>query len=320
MYDVHRLRLLVELERRGTLTAVAQALHYSASTVSHQLSQLEAEVGVALLEPSGRRVQLTPQAHVLVHHARAVIRELEAAEAAIARSAHEVAGTVRIAAFQTAMLSLVSPVITALRAAHPGVVVEVVQAEPEVALEALLTHEHDLVLAEEYPHQHLPHDEAILLEPLLEDPMQLALPRSSSSGDEPGATDPWERARELPWATEPAGSASREWLTWLCREQGIEPQVRFVTDDLLVQRRLVADGHAAAILPALLHAESALDAEHGVESDIALHPVPGSAGRRRILTAVRAAHAAHPALEACVRALQAQAMVLESAGARAVSE
>ncbi|GAA4374330.1 hypothetical protein GCM10023152_17010 [Agromyces bauzanensis] len=57
--DVRRLRLLVELSRRGTLAAVAEALSYSPSSVSQQLSLLEREAGVPLLVQVGRRVQLT---------------------------------------------------------------------------------------------------------------------------------------------------------------------------------------------------------------------------------------------------------------------
>ena len=66
MLDVHRLRLLRELDRRGTLAAVARALSYSPSAISQQLSQLEAETGVTLLEPAGRGVRLTPLARILV--------------------------------------------------------------------------------------------------------------------------------------------------------------------------------------------------------------------------------------------------------------
>src|ERR1044072_2854913 len=66
MFDLHRLRLLRELSQRGTLAAVARALNYSPSSVSQQLSLLETEVGVPLLEPVGRRVKLTPQAEILV--------------------------------------------------------------------------------------------------------------------------------------------------------------------------------------------------------------------------------------------------------------
>ena len=55
MLDVYRLRLLRELDRRGTLAAVARALSYSPSAISQQLRQLESETGVTLLERAHRR-------------------------------------------------------------------------------------------------------------------------------------------------------------------------------------------------------------------------------------------------------------------------
>ena len=84
MLDVHRLRPLRELRHRGTLAAGARALGYSPSTISHQLDVLEREAGVPLLEPIGRRVQLTAEALLLVEHAEAVLDRLERAEADLA--------------------------------------------------------------------------------------------------------------------------------------------------------------------------------------------------------------------------------------------
>src|ERR1700761_2318782 len=55
MLDVRRLRLLRELAQRGTITAVAQALSFTPSAVSQQLSALEREAGLPLLGRSGRR-------------------------------------------------------------------------------------------------------------------------------------------------------------------------------------------------------------------------------------------------------------------------
>ncbi|MET9084527.1 LysR family transcriptional regulator [Streptomyces sp. NPDC004237] len=48
-------------------------MSYAPSWVSQQLSQLEAEAGVPLLEPVGRRVRLTEQAEILVAHTEAVL-------------------------------------------------------------------------------------------------------------------------------------------------------------------------------------------------------------------------------------------------------
>src|SRR6201999_184854 len=68
MLDLRRLRRLRELARRGTIAAVAEALSFSPSAVSQQLAALEKEAGVRLLEPTGRRVRLTPQGDLLVAH------------------------------------------------------------------------------------------------------------------------------------------------------------------------------------------------------------------------------------------------------------
>jgi DNA-binding transcriptional LysR family regulator len=60
MPNPRRLCLLVELADRGTISAVAEALHFTPSTVSHGLSVLERQVGVPLLERTPRSVRLTP--------------------------------------------------------------------------------------------------------------------------------------------------------------------------------------------------------------------------------------------------------------------
>src|SRR5215208_1382411 len=89
MLDVRRLRLLRELQTRGTVTAVAEALAYTPSAVSQQLATLERE---------GRRLRLTDAGRGLVEHADAVIARLELAESELAAAAgDEAVGRVRIA-------------------------------------------------------------------------------------------------------------------------------------------------------------------------------------------------------------------------------
>ena len=50
MLDLRRLRLLRELDARGTVHGAARALDYTPSAISQQLAVLEREAGVALLE------------------------------------------------------------------------------------------------------------------------------------------------------------------------------------------------------------------------------------------------------------------------------
>lgn len=54
-----QLRSLVELTRRGTVTAVAKALGYTPGGVSQQIAALEKATGTQLLRRVGRRVELT---------------------------------------------------------------------------------------------------------------------------------------------------------------------------------------------------------------------------------------------------------------------
>ncbi|MET8572680.1 LysR substrate-binding domain-containing protein [Streptomyces sp. NPDC004783] len=297
MFDLHRLRLLRELKHRGTLAAVAAALSYAPSSVSQQLSQLEAEVGVPLLEPVGRRVRLTEQAEILVAHTEAVLERLERAEADIAASLVDLTGTLRIASFQTAALALVPTALGLLRDLHPRLRVHVTQMEPEGALPALQARDFDLVLAEEYPGNPNARPAELEQEDLLDDPLHLALPRLADGSDVVGE-GPMAALRSLvhhPWAMEPEGTAARHWAMTLCRNAGFEPDVRFETADLLLHLRLVEQGHAAAFLPDLVWG--------GEPPNVALHRLPRGQRTRRIFTVVRSGRSRHPAIRACRDAL-----------------
>lgn len=295
MYDLRRLRVLRELKHRGTLSAVATALAYSPSAISQQLAQLEAEVGVPLLEPDGRRVRLTPQALILVEHTESVLAELDRAEAAVAASLDDVVGTVRVSAFQTAAHGLVPDAVQALAHQHPHLRVHLVHLEPEVALPALAARDLDLVVAEEYdgvPHRVVPglHREQLAL-----DPMRLALPGTITGATAPPEVD----LATVPWVLEPAGTYARRWAESRCRLAGFEPDVRFESTDVLLHLHLVRHGLAAGILPDLVWAQA--------RPDVRLRDAPGGAVHRRLVTAVRSGAESKPALVAVRAALRVSA-------------
>jgi DNA-binding transcriptional LysR family regulator len=289
MLDVRRLRLLVELSQRGTLAAVAEALSYSPSSVSQQLSLLEREAGVPLLVQVGRRVQLTPQAEVLVAHARAVLDRLEEAESDVARSLTTVGGTVRIAVFQSAAHAIVPQALTLLRAEHPDLRVEVTEREPELALFDVAARDFDLVIAEQYPGHTRAHRDDLDRVHLAADTIRLALPPAAAN-----AASALPAASDLPWVLEPAGTASREWAEQLCRDAGFEPDVRFETADLMAHIRLIRSGNAVGLLPDLVWA--------GEVPSVMLVDLPGHP-QREVFSSTRRAAATRPAVVACRDAL-----------------
>jgi DNA-binding transcriptional LysR family regulator len=272
MLELRRLRLLRELERRGTIAAVAEALHFSPSGVSQQLSQLESEVGVTLLERVGRGVRLTDAARRLVEHTDAALRVLEQAEADMSTFQSRPAGIVRVAAFQTAALALIPPMLDAL-SEHDPLRIETTQVEPEQAVPALIARDFDLVISEQYPHIPVePSDEVDRVD-VCTDALELALPRGAV-GAGPVLL---EQAADLLWVMEPRGSMSREWAVSMCRSAGFEPDVQFESSDMLVHRELVRRGHAAAFLPRLL--AQAMPADVPTTAPLGQH--------RRIFTLVR---------------------------------
>src|SRR3954447_26449617 len=175
MLDLRRLRLLRELRERGTIAAVADALSYTPSAVSQQLSVLEREAGVPLLERVGRGVRLTDAAHRLADHASDVLARLEQAEAELAAASGAVHGRVRVATFQTAARSLVAPVLRPLADRHDGLRAELLEMEPETGMPLLRAGDVDVVVAEEYREAPRPHERGIERVDLGVDAIVLAL-------------------------------------------------------------------------------------------------------------------------------------------------
>lgn len=298
MLDVRRLRLLRELQIRGTLAAVATALHQSPSSVSQQLSLLEQEVGVELLRKVGRRVQLTPQAEILVEHTSAVLERLEQAESDLAGSLDEATGTFRLAVFQSVALALMPATLSILETEHPRLRVTMTQREPESALYETWAREFDLVIAEKYPGHNTPWHPELDAVDLTTDEVRLAVP---PSGSRFGDITSIQEAANAPWVMEPPGVASRHFAEQACRVAGFEPDVRYETADLQAQISLIESGHAVALLPDLLWLHR--------EPPVTLHRLDGRP-HRTIFTSARRASAHSPGVTATREALSRA--VLES--------
>jgi len=296
--DVHRLRLLRELDRRGTLAAVARALNYSPSAISQQLSQLESEAGVTLLEPAGRGVRLTPQARILVGHTEAILERLEEAEAELRASLKEVTGTLRVASFQSVLIALAPAVLTKLAERHPALRIEITHQEAGPAFAGLLAHEFDIVLGEEYPGVARPPVPGARTQLLANDELFLVLPdHGPYAVDRPAdATVRMADLAHVPWILDPVDTPPGQWARNACREAGFEPDVRYGGSDLLLQIHLAETGHAAAVVPGLLLAAVPPPAAR-------VQPVPGRP-HRRLTTGVRSGAGRHPAVRAFRAALR----------------
>ena len=287
MFELRRLRLLHELALRGTLSAVADALSYSPSTISQQLAQLEKDAGVPLLVPDGRRVRLTEYGVALAAHAARALEleeqirgELGALEPGVA--------PVRIAVMQTAAQAILSRSLTLLAQREPGLRVEVAEMPPEEGLFELSARGFDLVVAEQYPGHTRAHRAGLDREVLGSDSIRLAMARGESAAT-------LAELRDRPWVMEPSGTAARQWAVQQCRAAGFEPDVRFELADLTAHIRLIAAGHAVGLIPDLVWA--------GQKPTVRLRELP-ERPTREIFAAVRRSSASLAGIRAVRRALR----------------
>ena len=75
--DIRQLRTFIALAETRGFTAAAKRIHVTQSAVSHSIKGLETQIGCTLFERVGKRIVLTPQGDVFLHHAQRALNELE---------------------------------------------------------------------------------------------------------------------------------------------------------------------------------------------------------------------------------------------------
>ena len=297
MLDLRRLRLLRELNERGTIAAVADALQFTPSAVSQQLAILEREAGVTLLERAGRGVRLTDPALVLVEHAEALLERTALAEAELAAVAGSVTGRARVAGFQSVILRLALPAMRALARDAPRLRCELVESEPEEALPALALGDVDLVLGDEWHHQPRPLPVGLERIDLLSDRVLLVLPARHGAARRHRRAVPLAELANEAWTTGHPRMGWEEVTQRVCRRHGgFDPDIRHRTNDANIGLALVASGLAVAMVP-----ELALPERH---PGIALREIEEATVTRAIFAATRATDAARPSIQALVSSVR----------------
>src|SRR5262245_32638870 len=226
MLDVTRLRVLESLARHGSVTAAAKELNYTQPTVSHHLARLEAETGAQLLQRHGRRVRLTPAGVLLADRAAEILGRLEGADAELAAHVGLNAGRVRLASFSSVIGTLVAQAVATLTATHPGLRVSVTNTHPEDSLGLLRTGKIEMAVIFRYGDTE-PEPEDIRLHHLLDDPLYLL-------STDAGRT--LEESRDATWIG--GCERCRMHLLSICADAGFEPEIDYVTDDLIVMQSL----------------------------------------------------------------------------------
>jgi DNA-binding transcriptional LysR family regulator len=246
--DPRRLELLLELSRLGSMREVGEAMHVTTSTVSQQIAALAREAGVPLIEPDGRRVRLTPAGRRLAGHAVTVLAAIEAARRDLDPAAAPT-GTVRVAAFASAIRHLMLPVARTLAGQRPEVRLQLLEHEPDEALGLLAGDAVDLALTYDYNLAPARFGGRLAVQPLGRTRWSLGTP--SGPGRARGtALEVFGRYRDHDWIVNSRNTADDEVIRVVAALAGFEPRITHRADSLdLVEDMILAD-LGVGLLPA----------------------------------------------------------------------
>jgi LysR family transcriptional regulator, hca operon transcriptional activator len=165
--ELRHLRYFVAVAEEGSLTLAAdRRLHTAQPSLSRQIRDLEAEVGVQLLIRSSRGIELTAAGRAFLDHARLALSQVEAAGEAARRAAYPAKAFLMIGFLTGTELEWLPEAVRILRGELPNIEIVISsQTSPELA-GALLRRKIDVAFMR--PEQQMPD---LVFKPLIKEPL-----------------------------------------------------------------------------------------------------------------------------------------------------
>jgi DNA-binding transcriptional LysR family regulator len=294
--DVRRLGLLRELAQRGSVTAVARALHLTPSAVSQQLKALEREAGVPLTQRSGRGIVLTVPGRMLAETAKDVAVAIERAEAVWADFVEQPRGEVTVTVFPSVGQMLLPGLLHRV-ADVAGLTVICSDQDPLLPDFADLTPDHDIVVADAPGVLPGWRERGLVITELMREPLDIALPEGHPLAQKEELT-PSDVIGER-WIGVPDSLPFDRILQRIEAITGLQADVVQRFADNGIAESMVGAGHGIAILPRF----TTRDHENGLVT----RPLAGIRSERVIWAIQRPEVVARPSVRLVLQALRDEA-------------
>jgi DNA-binding transcriptional LysR family regulator len=253
--NLDQIEALREVVALGSFSAAAQRLNLTQPAISLQIKQLEARLGVRLVERVGKRAFATAAGSDLLVHGRRLFDEAAAALATARRHRGGIAGRVRIGAGATACIYILPAALRELTVNYPDLEIIVTTGNSDDIVHAVDDNALDLALVT------LPvRGERIAVTALLDEPLVAVLPPASAA---PARLGPADFAGLPLILYERGGTTGRIIEAWFARA-GIAAKPVMELGSAEAIKRLVGVGLGRSILPEISVRAEAASGELGV--------------------------------------------------------
>ncbi len=135
--EIRHLRYFCVLAEQLHFTKAALLLNVAQPALSHQIRQLEEELGTQLVDRSNRRVRLTEAGEVFLARAARILEQIDQAARETARVGQGDAGSIVIGVVSTAVCSILPELLRSFRRESPNIAIDIREMEPGEQVDAL---------------------------------------------------------------------------------------------------------------------------------------------------------------------------------------
>ncbi|QUG74862.1 LysR family transcriptional regulator [Erwinia sp. E602] len=243
-YSLRQLRVFVAVAQQGSFSRAGQLIGLSQSAVSHSIKELEAEMGIRLLDRTTREVLLTEAGEQLASRLERLLEELNNTLLDVRSYGQQRSGTVRVAASQTVSAHLMPQCLAAGQQHYPEIKVMLRDRPQQWVLQSVRNAEVDfgIVIG---PLQ----DDDLECEAILEEPFLLLCRRDDPLAREAAVS--WQMLNQRTLVLQDYASGSRVLIDRALREQQVQAEIAQEIGHPVTLYPMVEAGIGISILPAL---------------------------------------------------------------------
>lgn len=235
------MRYFLKIAELGSFSRASQALHIAQPALSHQIAQLEGELGHALLHRRHHGVQVTEQGQAFYSQAQRILKQIDDLPNVVNRSAAQLRGTVTVGLPQSTASQYAMPLMEALRERHAGVSLELFDEISGNLMRGIHSGRMDIAVI-------VSDDDALLANAtaLMNEELFLV----TSAGNDVGPKIPVASLATMPLALPGIDHGVRALVESAVRVHGaVLPTPAIVANSMSIMRRAVESGAVCSVMP-----------------------------------------------------------------------